>query len=267
MKKTFCIILVLILFILTFNLTACGCKHENLTLIEDTATCENDGVKKYQCDNCNEIIEKFSEKKEHDYSIFINNTATCTANGYKTYKCKNCNSTSKKTSNMLSHSGIGICNNCRKYFNEIIITSLKSKSYYGDYSVGTINYSIDNSSNINVDVTIIYSAPLDQTANIAYKIYTNGTWDYKCQWYTKILTYSYDMYILGSLNLTQISSITKETKSIPVSSYGGDIDKSGLELMKEASTTYFLLIVEDIKVAVKNESGLSVQNFGFNSYI
>ena len=93
MKKTFCIFLSLLLLILSFSLIACGCEHENLTLIEDTATCESDGVKKYRCDNCNKIIENFSNKTGHDYSILVSDTATCTTSGYKTYKCSKCDET------------------------------------------------------------------------------------------------------------------------------------------------------------------------------
>lgn len=147
MKKTFCIFLSLLLLILSFSLIACGCEHENLTLIEDTATCENDGVKKYRCDNCNKIIENFSNKTGHDYSILVSDTATCTTSGYKTYKCSKCDETKAEESSELGHNFSGCmcsrCNSIHPDYKEVKINyTSKSFKYTEQFSSLSGNYAL-----------------------------------------------------------------------------------------------------------------------------
>ena len=71
MKKIYSIIL-LLSFLLTISLfSGCGCKHSELTKINDTATCESDGIITYKCKQCDKEIEKTSPAKRGLYRICI----------------------------------------------------------------------------------------------------------------------------------------------------------------------------------------------------
>ena len=168
---------------------ACGCEHENLTLIEDTATCEDDGVKKYQCDNCNEIINEPSLKTGHDYSILVSDTATCTTSGYKTYKCSKCNKTKAEVSTLKSHvyGKDNKCINCGKInpkypFFELPSLPLSLSSSTTTYSISDIEiatyyYTSDYSysrSEIILTLTKMYDTKgtnYSRRCAVGYKIY------------------------------------------------------------------------------------------------
>ena len=121
MKKSFCIAsCFLIIFVFAFFIFAgCEdnayykCSHSDLAFIEDTATCEKSGVKKYKCKNCGIIIEEFSNQLTHDYSILIEDTATCVQSGEIIYECKNCGKRESAYQPAKGHEYFGMkCNNC-----------------------------------------------------------------------------------------------------------------------------------------------------------
>ena len=89
---------------LCFGLAGCNqCAHVNKNLIEDTATCENDGVATYLCDDCGKTITEESKALNHDYSIYVGDSATCTTSGYVTNKCSRCDATKNTYSSKKEH--------------------------------------------------------------------------------------------------------------------------------------------------------------------
>lgn len=74
-----------------FGLVGCNkCSHTSKTLIEDTATCENNGIATYKCNDCGEIIKEDKIALGHDFEL-VSNTTSCTTDGVITNKCKRCN--------------------------------------------------------------------------------------------------------------------------------------------------------------------------------
>lgn len=72
------------------GLVSCNkCSHAHKTLIEDTTTCERDGVITYRCKYCDKIITETGKAKGHEY-ILVSDTSTCINSGIKTSRCKHC---------------------------------------------------------------------------------------------------------------------------------------------------------------------------------
>lgn len=142
MKKIIaCFMLFCIAFGLTFVLAGCAkkCKH-NWVLTSDTSTCEEDGVKTYECDLCHVGREEFSSATKHDWEE-IDSTATCISGGVATYRCKKCNKTKQESLQAIGHSydKYGICEACGQ-FEYHITCSINSPLGYGfQYNWG-INY-------------------------------------------------------------------------------------------------------------------------------
>lgn len=105
---------VLTLFSLITLFSSCGCKHNDADLISDSATCVEDGVKRYHCNICGETFEEPSKATgEHNYTISISNKATCTESGYETLQCTTCSQTTKVLRSSLGHNYKGCkCTRC-----------------------------------------------------------------------------------------------------------------------------------------------------------
>lgn len=157
-KKIISIILIEFLCLPLIALTACGCKHEETTLISDTATCEELGMSELLCKNCNKTIKVKSNPKGHDFSVFVEDTATCNDSGFEVYKCKNCNKKETRYSASKGHDYHGcMCTRCEKInpdYKKVTIRYDSGKfnyteTFYGSTSssVVLVSFSVYNDNN------------------------------------------------------------------------------------------------------------------------
>ena len=136
MKKIkYILVAIALIVVCSFGLVGCNtCEHIDKSIVDNTATCETDGVITYKCNDCGKTITETSEALGHDYSVFVKDSATCTASGYKTYKCSRCSSTNDILSAKKEHNYTGAkCSNCNGInpsFEKTTIT----------YSSGTYTY-------------------------------------------------------------------------------------------------------------------------------
>ncbi len=65
------------------------CEHDYSIFISDTATCEKNGIKTYECSKCKKQKTEPSEALGHHF-VFFDDTTTCEEAGVITYKCDRC---------------------------------------------------------------------------------------------------------------------------------------------------------------------------------
>ena len=107
------------------------------------ATCKEEGIVTYTCENCRET-ETFSIKKtEHNYIKKQHKNATCTENGYEVFVCKNCDATKTNSIPKTTHNyeimeqkdatctengySISVCQTCNDKKKEEIVAKGHSK--------------------------------------------------------------------------------------------------------------------------------------------
>ena len=112
-------LIIIMLFAFVSLFSSCGCKHNNVELLYDSATCGNDGSKRYYCNDCGETFEEPSRATgEHDFSISLENKATCTESGYETLKCRKCSQTKEVWRSSIGHDYKGcMCKRCGRIAN------------------------------------------------------------------------------------------------------------------------------------------------------
>ena len=67
------------------------CAHEKMTeVVVVEASCEQNGLLRRVCDNCNFYEEKEISALGHDCTVTATKEPTCTEDGYTTYKCSRC---------------------------------------------------------------------------------------------------------------------------------------------------------------------------------
>ena len=94
------------------------------------ATCKEEGIVTYTCENCRET-ETFSIKKTaHNYKIMEQKDATCTENGYSISVCKTCNDEKKEEIVAKGHS---------KEIKNKKTATCKAEGYTGDTYCRTCN--------------------------------------------------------------------------------------------------------------------------------
>lgn len=200
MKKIFAIILIISLM---FLICACKpkCEHYNKELIMDTATCEVAGIKTYECKDCGETVEEYSQSIGHDFSLLLEDTATCTSVGTKTLRCSRCDKTITEESLKKSHNFNGgpLCIDCGTMSTNFKETTVRSKiSFTGRISVkgesglagiaylqftnGESTAKFDVYSNLKVSFKI--SIYLYDANNVKLGEYTNGNVSSSGGWFT-----------------------------------------------------------------------------------
>ena len=80
------------------------CAHEKMTeVVVVEASCEQNGLLRRVCDNCNFYEEKDISALGHNCIVTDTKEPTCTADGYATYKCSRCEYGYTEKQNMLGH--------------------------------------------------------------------------------------------------------------------------------------------------------------------
>ena len=80
------------------------CAHEKMTeVVVVEASCEQNGLLRRVCDNCNFYEEKEISALGHNCIVTDTKEPTCTADGYTTYKCSRCEYGYTEKQNMLGH--------------------------------------------------------------------------------------------------------------------------------------------------------------------
>ena len=80
------------------------CAHEKMTeVVVVEASCEQNGLLRRVCDNCNFYEEKEISALGHNCIVTDTKEPTCTADGYATYKCSRCEYGYTEKQNMLGH--------------------------------------------------------------------------------------------------------------------------------------------------------------------
>ena len=83
------------------------CAHEKMTeVVVVEASCEQNGLLRRVCDNCNFYEEKEISALGHNCIVTDNKEPTCTEDGYATYKCSRCEYGYTEKQNMLGHNCI-----------------------------------------------------------------------------------------------------------------------------------------------------------------
>ena len=87
--------------------TAEPCAHEKMTeVVVVEASCEQNGLLRRVCDNCNFYEEKEISALGHNCIVTDTKEPTCTEDGYATYKCSRCEYGYTEKQNMLGHNCI-----------------------------------------------------------------------------------------------------------------------------------------------------------------
>ena len=87
--------------------TAEPCAHEKMTeVVVVEASCEQNGLLRRVCDNCNFYEEKEISALGHNCIVADTKEPTCTEDGYTTYKCSRCEYGYTEKQNMLGHNCI-----------------------------------------------------------------------------------------------------------------------------------------------------------------
>ena len=71
------------------EISSLGHSFADWTIVKE-ATCENQGTKRRDCNNCDHYEEETIEAKEHNYESEVTKP-TCVEQGYETFTCTNCN--------------------------------------------------------------------------------------------------------------------------------------------------------------------------------
>ena len=71
------------------EISSLGHSFADWTIVKE-ATCESQGTKRRDCNNCDHYEEETIEAKEHNYESIVTNP-TCVEQGYETFTCTNCN--------------------------------------------------------------------------------------------------------------------------------------------------------------------------------
>ena len=80
------------------------CAHEKMTeVVVVEASCEQNGLLRRVCDNCNFYEEKEISALGHNCIVTDTKEPTCTEDGYATYKCSRCEYGYTEKQNMLRH--------------------------------------------------------------------------------------------------------------------------------------------------------------------
>ena len=80
------------------------CAHEKMTeIVVVEASCEQSGLLRRVCDNCDFYEEKEISALGHDCTVTDTKEPTCTADGYTAYKCSRCEYGYTEKQNMLGH--------------------------------------------------------------------------------------------------------------------------------------------------------------------
>ena len=80
------------------------CAHEKMTeVVVAEASCEQNGLLRRVCDNCNFYEEKEISALGHNCIVTDTKEPTCTEDGYTTYKCSRCEYGYTEKQNMLGH--------------------------------------------------------------------------------------------------------------------------------------------------------------------
>lgn len=182
MKKLKCYFAICFL-LFTITLFGCGCKHENLTELYDTATCESNGTITYECNQCGKKVEKPSPKKGHDYSIFLSDSSTCEKDGELKNKCSRCSSVKTISKKAIGHNGTIKCKNCNQNFYILLYPYLNTKSFVYNYSSSvnvttTITFSKENNEKLSITSTRVYSHPISCESKTLFTIKPDGAWSY-----------------------------------------------------------------------------------------
>ena len=83
------------------------CAHEKMTeVVVVEASCEQNGLLRRVCDNCNFYEEKEISALGHNCIVTDTKEPTCTEDGYTTYKCSRCEYGYTEKQNMLGHNCI-----------------------------------------------------------------------------------------------------------------------------------------------------------------
>ena len=83
------------------------CAHEKMTeVVVVEASCEQNGLLRRVCDNCNFYEEKEISALGHNCIVTDTKEPTCTEDGYATYKCSRCEYGYTEKQNMLGHNCI-----------------------------------------------------------------------------------------------------------------------------------------------------------------
>ena len=83
------------------------CAHEKMTeVVVVEASCEQNGLLRRVCDNCNFYEEKEISALGHNCIVTDTKEPTCTADGYTAYKCSRCEYGYTEKQNMLEHNCI-----------------------------------------------------------------------------------------------------------------------------------------------------------------
>ena len=83
------------------------CAHEKMTeVVVAEASCEQNGLLRRVCDNCNFYEEKEISALGHNCIVTDTKEPTCTEDGYTTYKCSRCEYGYTEKQNMLGHNCI-----------------------------------------------------------------------------------------------------------------------------------------------------------------
>lgn len=131
--------------------------------IEDTATCTEDGVKKYKCSQCEKTKEEPSEAKGHDYKFLTSKESTCNIAGYDSNKCSICGDIQNIPRPLLEHkytlaetlepteSATGYrkykCDNCEAVKTEVIAKKQASEKQNQTTYYTNSNNTSDNNGN------------------------------------------------------------------------------------------------------------------------
>lgn len=100
MKK---IIPLLIIIMLPFIFTSCGCDHQYKEKTTKTATCITNGEKTYTCTLCNDYYTEETPLGEHSYESAITKKATCAEKGITTFTCSLCKDSYTEDIEMVPH--------------------------------------------------------------------------------------------------------------------------------------------------------------------
>lgn len=272
MKKIYSIIL-LLSFLLTVSLfSGCGCKHSELTEINDTVTCESDGIITYKCKQCDKEIEKTSPAKGHNYSIFVSDSSNCEKDGEIKNKCSKCNSIKSTPKSAIGHKGTIKCTNCNKDFYSLIYANLKPKTLKDTTSsvnsTSTVKYSKTDNGLLCITWTRHYEPPISYNSTTTFTIKSDGSWNYTINGtltggYTQSSGMLTGELSYKSLYLYTSKDVEKESIELPVSSSNNN---NMVDLLYTNLKTDFCMSLRFLENACIINGKITMQNLGFINY-
>lgn len=271
MKKIYSIILLLSFLLTVLLFSGCGCKHSELTKINDTATCESDGIITYKCKQCDKNIEKPSPAKGHDYSIFVSDSSSCEKDGEIKNKCSRCNSIKSIPKGAIGHKGIIKCTNCNKNFYDLIYTNLQPQTLTDTTSsvnsTSTVKYSKGKNGLLCITWTCSYEPPLFYSSTTTFTIKSDGSWLYT-------INGAFTGYAPSSGTLTgelpynmlylyTLKNITSKSIELPVSSSNNNDMVDLLYTNLKDDFCMSLLFLENACII---NGKITMQNLGFTKF-